>query len=30
MQELDARVELEKQTPKEAAAAYLESAGYTG
>lgn len=28
MQELDARVELEKQTPKEAAAAYLESAGY--
>lgn len=30
MQELDARVELEKETPKEAAAAYLESAGYTG
>jgi osmoprotectant transport system substrate-binding protein len=30
MQELDARVELEKQTPKEAAASYLESAGYTG
>ncbi len=30
MQELDARVELEKQTPKEAAAAYLESAGYAG
>jgi len=30
MQELDARVELEKQTPKEAAAAYLESAGYVG
>ncbi len=28
MQELDARVELEKETPKEAAAAYLESAGY--
>jgi glycine betaine/choline ABC-type transport system substrate-binding protein len=28
MQELDARVELEKQTPKQAAAAYLESAGY--
>ncbi len=28
MQELDARVELEKQSPKEAAAAYLESAGY--
>jgi len=28
MQELDARVELEKQTPKEAAAAYLEAAGY--
>jgi glycine betaine/choline ABC-type transport system substrate-binding protein len=30
MQELDARVELEKQTPKEAAQAYLESAGYIG
>jgi osmoprotectant transport system substrate-binding protein len=30
MQELDARVELEKQTPKEAASSYLESAGYTG
>jgi osmoprotectant transport system substrate-binding protein len=30
IQELDARVELEKQTPKEAAAAYLKSAGYTG
>jgi osmoprotectant transport system substrate-binding protein len=30
MQELDARVELERQTPKEAAASYLESAGYTG
>lgn len=29
MQELDARVELEKQTPKEAAAAYLKEAGYT-
>jgi len=28
MQELDARVELEKETPKEAATAYLESAGY--
>jgi len=28
MQELDARVELEKQTPKVAAAAYLKSAGY--
>jgi osmoprotectant transport system substrate-binding protein len=28
MQELDARVELEKQSPSEAAAAYLESAGY--
>ena len=27
MQELDARVELEKQTPKEAAAAYLEERG---
>jgi osmoprotectant transport system substrate-binding protein len=30
MQELDARVELEKQTPTEAAASYLKSAGYTG
>lgn len=30
MQELDARVELEKQTPKAAARAYLESAGYIG
>jgi osmoprotectant transport system substrate-binding protein len=30
MQELDARVELEKQTPKAAGAAYLKSAGYTG
>jgi osmoprotectant transport system substrate-binding protein len=30
MQELDARVELEKETPKEAAKAYLESAGYIG
>jgi osmoprotectant transport system substrate-binding protein len=29
MQELDARVELERQTPKEAAASYLKSAGYT-
>jgi osmoprotectant transport system substrate-binding protein len=29
MQELDARVELEKETPKAAAAAYLKSAGYT-
>jgi osmoprotectant transport system substrate-binding protein len=28
MQELDARVELEKESPAEAAAAYLESAGY--
>jgi osmoprotectant transport system substrate-binding protein len=28
MQELDARVELEKESPEEAAAAYLESAGY--
>jgi osmoprotectant transport system substrate-binding protein len=28
MQELDARVELEKETPEEAAKAYLESAGY--
>jgi osmoprotectant transport system substrate-binding protein len=30
MQELDARVELEKQTPEEAAKSYLESAGYVG
>jgi osmoprotectant transport system substrate-binding protein len=30
MQELDARVELEKETPKAAAAAYLKSAGYVG
>jgi osmoprotectant transport system substrate-binding protein len=30
MQELDARVELEKETPEEAAQAYLESAGYIG
>ena len=30
MQELDARVELEKETPKAAAAAYLKSAGYIG
>lgn len=30
VQELDARVELEKETPKQAAAAYLESAGYVG
>jgi glycine betaine/choline ABC-type transport system substrate-binding protein len=28
VQELDARVELEKETPKQAATAYLESAGY--
>jgi glycine betaine/choline ABC-type transport system substrate-binding protein len=28
VQELDARVELEKETPKAAAKAYLESAGY--
>jgi osmoprotectant transport system substrate-binding protein len=28
MQELDARVELEKETPEEAAKAYLEKAGY--
>ena len=28
MQELDARVELEKETPEEVARAYLESAGY--
>jgi osmoprotectant transport system substrate-binding protein len=28
MQELDARVELEKQTPKEVAGAYLKEAGY--
>jgi osmoprotectant transport system substrate-binding protein len=30
MQELDARVELEKETPKAAAKAYLEEAGYIG
>jgi osmoprotectant transport system substrate-binding protein len=30
MQELDARVELEKETPEEAASAYLKSAGYIG
>jgi len=30
VQELDARVELEKETPKQAATAYLESAGYVG
>jgi glycine betaine/choline ABC-type transport system substrate-binding protein len=30
VQELDARVELEKETPKAAAAAYLKSAGYVG
>jgi glycine betaine/choline ABC-type transport system substrate-binding protein len=30
MQELDARVELEKQSPAKAAAAYLREAGYTG
>jgi osmoprotectant transport system substrate-binding protein len=30
MQELDARVELERQSPAEAASAYLEAAGYTG
>jgi osmoprotectant transport system substrate-binding protein len=30
MQELDARVELEKETPKAAAKAYLEGAGYVG
>jgi osmoprotectant transport system substrate-binding protein len=30
MQELDARVELEKETPEQAAKAYLESAGYVG
>jgi osmoprotectant transport system substrate-binding protein len=30
MQELDARVELEKKTPKQAAGEYLKSAGYTG
>ena len=30
MQELDARVELEKETPKDAAKAYLEEAGYIG
>jgi len=30
MQELDARVELEKKTAREAASEYLEEAGYTG
>jgi len=30
MQELDARVELEKQSPANAAASYLKEAGYTG
>jgi glycine betaine/choline ABC-type transport system substrate-binding protein len=30
MQELDARVELEKESAAEAAAAYLREAGYTG
>lgn len=30
VQELDARVELEKQSPAKAAAAYLKEAGYTG
>jgi glycine betaine/choline ABC-type transport system substrate-binding protein len=30
VQELNARVELEKQTPQQAAAAYLKSAGYVG
>ena len=30
MQELDARVELEKEPAAKVAAAYLESAGYTG
>jgi osmoprotectant transport system substrate-binding protein len=30
MQELDARVELERQSPAEAASAYLEAAGYVG
>jgi osmoprotectant transport system substrate-binding protein len=30
MQELDARVELEKQSPAKAAASYLKEAGYTG
>jgi osmoprotectant transport system substrate-binding protein len=30
MQELDARVELEKESPAEAATAYLEAAGYIG
>jgi osmoprotectant transport system substrate-binding protein len=30
IQELNARVELEKQSPAKAAAAYLEEAGYTG
>ena len=30
MQELNARVELEKETAKEAAGEYLKEAGYTG
>jgi len=30
MQELDARVELERESPEKVAAAYLKSAGYTG
>ncbi len=30
MQELNARVELEKETAKEAASEYLKEAGYTG
>ena len=29
MQELDARVELEKEKPEDAAAEYLQEAGYT-
>ena len=30
MQELNARVELEKETPKQVAAEYLEEEGFTG
>jgi glycine betaine/choline ABC-type transport system substrate-binding protein len=30
MQELDARVELEKETPKQVAGDYLKESGYTG
>jgi glycine betaine/choline ABC-type transport system substrate-binding protein len=30
IQELDARVELEKETPKQVATEYLEEEGFTG